>query len=206
MKRFLSIGRDPSCDIVLYDPTQVVSRSHATLRVDGRKYFITDHSTNGTYRNGIRLTPNMEYRITRDDEVSFGEAVLLNWDSVPGSRKSLLSYWPFFLIVLLAGILIFGVIYYLTHSKGPSVGNYPQPSSAVADTTASRSRTDSLVVLDNTIVSKPAVKQKSKSKRSGRKADPTVQNDAPDPTPSSDSVQSEGATDNNNTKKSVDAL
>ena len=43
--------------IVLSD--QSVSRLHARISRDGNRFFITDlNSTNGTFRNGMRLEPN----------------------------------------------------------------------------------------------------------------------------------------------------
>ena len=56
----LTIGRSPSCDIVV--PSQYVSGKHATLRIDrtggtgsGRWAEFIDHSTNGTSVDGRRL-------------------------------------------------------------------------------------------------------------------------------------------------------
>ena len=44
-------------DLVLND--QSVSRLHARISRDGNRFFITDlNSTNGTFRNGMRLEPN----------------------------------------------------------------------------------------------------------------------------------------------------
>ncbi|MBR5480333.1 MAG: FHA domain-containing protein, partial [Bacteroidaceae bacterium] len=34
MKKIYTIGREESCDIVIPDQTDVVSRLHATLRID----------------------------------------------------------------------------------------------------------------------------------------------------------------------------
>ena len=56
----LTIGRSPSCDIVV--PSQYVSGKHATLRIDregntggGRSAEFIDHSTNGTSMDGRRI-------------------------------------------------------------------------------------------------------------------------------------------------------
>ena len=86
--RIYSIGRDMSNDIIIDDYTDVVSRNHATLKVEGRKMFIIDHSTNGTYKNGIKLIPNMEYPVSTEDEVSFGGVSFLDWNRVIGMGKS----------------------------------------------------------------------------------------------------------------------
>ena len=45
-----SIGRDPACNIVINDNTDVVSRRHAILNVyPSGKMTIVDQSHNGTY-------------------------------------------------------------------------------------------------------------------------------------------------------------
>ena len=47
-----SIGREGGCDIVLNDPSDVISRRHAVLNVSpSGKMTIVDQSTNGTYVN-----------------------------------------------------------------------------------------------------------------------------------------------------------
>ena len=78
-----SIGRDEMSNVIVYDPTKMVSRRHATLTVNGRKMTITDHSTNGTYINGIRIASNTPVPVTRDDVVNFAQAADLNWSSIP---------------------------------------------------------------------------------------------------------------------------
>lgn len=164
MKKVFSIGRDSSCDIVLYDPSQMVSRTHATLRVDGRKYFITDHSTNGTYRNGIRLTPNIEYRITKDDDVSFAEVVALDWTSVPGYGKRV-RFWPFILALLVVAAIVAALLWLRPKFEQTPTDSIMPPTSSAIDSTAVSSQQDSLVVLENVNAkkknqAKPKPKQK----------------------------------------------
>jgi len=43
----LTIGRDASCELVI--PEQVVSRRHATIRVERAQFYLVDHSVNGTF-------------------------------------------------------------------------------------------------------------------------------------------------------------
>ena len=82
-----SIGRESNCDIVVYDSTDVVSRRHAVLNVHPNgKMFIVDQSRNGTYVNGIRVTPNVPVPVTRKDIVSFAHVVKLDWSQVPTSN------------------------------------------------------------------------------------------------------------------------
>ena len=45
MKKIYTIGRDEGCDIVIPDNTDVISRLHATIRIEaGDKIFLTDQS------------------------------------------------------------------------------------------------------------------------------------------------------------------
>ena len=174
MKKTLSIGRDPSCDIVLYDPTNVVSRYHASLRVDGKKWYITDYSTNGTYRNGIRLTPNMEYRVTKDDDVTFGDTVRLEWDTVQGLRRSSGPFWICLLITLLLLALAAGLYWmwpYFGSRQDP--GTLIQPPTVV-DTTAVAPAADTLVVLENEKAKASKPKRSGKSKAKSSKASGTA--------------------------------
>ena len=66
MNKVYTIGRDPSCDIVIADPTDVVSRVHASLKVKGvGKYILVDQGRNGTYVNGIKMSPNEEIPVSK---------------------------------------------------------------------------------------------------------------------------------------------
>ena len=57
-------------DLVLND--QSVSRLHARISRDGNRFFIRDlNSTNGTFRNGMRLEPNASEII--GDEIGIGK-------------------------------------------------------------------------------------------------------------------------------------
>ncbi len=59
-------------DHVLND--QSVSRLHARISRDGNRFFITDlNSTNGTFRNGMRLEPNASEIIEPGDEIGIGK-------------------------------------------------------------------------------------------------------------------------------------
>ncbi len=54
IEKTLTIGRDPSCDIVI--PDRQVSRRHARLHPDARGVVLEDlHSKNGTHHNGERV-------------------------------------------------------------------------------------------------------------------------------------------------------
>lgn len=84
----ISIGRDENCDIVITDRTNVVSRRHAVITIDNSgKMTITDHSSNGTYINGIKMSENVAVPITRKDAISFAHVFELDWNMVPNVRS-----------------------------------------------------------------------------------------------------------------------
>ena len=100
-----SIGREAGCDIVIYDSTDVVSRRHAVLNVyPNGKMFIVDQSRNGTYVNGIRVTPNARVPVTRKDIVSFAHVVKLDWNQVPATNLWMKIAACVVGVLLLAGI------------------------------------------------------------------------------------------------------
>lgn len=51
----MTVGRDPSCDIVLPRECTMVSRVHGRLKCSPDKVFIEDQSRNGTFINGVRI-------------------------------------------------------------------------------------------------------------------------------------------------------
>ncbi|MBC7898188.1 MAG: FHA domain-containing protein [Cytophagaceae bacterium] len=86
----LSIGRDPSCDIVI--PRADVSRRHATLRAEGGGYLLLDTSVNGVFVNQARVQAELplgrgdmlrvateEYRFYAEERSAPVEA-----ESIPG--------------------------------------------------------------------------------------------------------------------------
>ncbi len=89
MNKVYTIGRDTSCDIVIADSTDVVSRVHASLKVTGNgKYVLIDQSRNGTYVNGIKMSANEEIPVTRKDIVSFAHVRDLDWNQIPKENNS----------------------------------------------------------------------------------------------------------------------
>jgi hypothetical protein len=66
-KRFfkaISIGREEKNDIQLFD--ERISRHHAVFWAEEGKWFVKDHSTNGTYLNHVRLTEPKELPVQCD--------------------------------------------------------------------------------------------------------------------------------------------
>lgn len=71
----LVVGRMPSCDLVINDPS--VSKEHARLRWQARTDTCTVvdlGSMNGTQLNGHPLEPNAEFYVQDGDLVRFGDA------------------------------------------------------------------------------------------------------------------------------------
>ncbi len=96
-----TIGRGDSCQIRIQDAAQRISRNHATLKVlDNGKIFITDHSSNGTWVNGVKISPNVDYPVRRGDSISFANAAELNWTLIPKKTNRQLIY------ILAGGIII----------------------------------------------------------------------------------------------------
>lgn len=96
-----SIGRDVGCDIVINDPTDVISRRHATLSVaDNGKMTITDLSRNGTYVNGIRISQNVAVPVTRKDNISFAHVAKFDWNLIPNTTSTILRYAIFGVIAV----------------------------------------------------------------------------------------------------------
>ena len=58
---------------------QSVSRLHARISRDGNRFFIMDlNSTNGTFRNGMRLETNASEIIEPGDEIGIGKLKFIN--------------------------------------------------------------------------------------------------------------------------------
>lgn len=108
MKKIYTIGREESCDIVIPDQTDVVSRLHATLRIDSKgKYFLNDQSRNGTYINGMKMASNVEVPVSRKDVVSFAHIYNLDWTQIPKQNNR----WNIGIIALLCIALMTAAIY-----------------------------------------------------------------------------------------------
>jgi pSer/pThr/pTyr-binding forkhead associated (FHA) protein len=70
----LSTRFHPEIDLSAYGAAERgVSRSHASLHVEGRKLYVTDlGSTNGTFLRGKRLSPHRAQTIYKGDDLILG--------------------------------------------------------------------------------------------------------------------------------------
>lgn len=127
MKKIYTIGRDEGCDIVIPDSTDVISRLHATIRIESNdKIFIIDQSRNGTYVNGMKMSSNVEIPVSRKDVVSFAHIYNLDWSLVPKHKGNTIKT----IFIILASLIVmtgiaYAIISYLndsgktTGSQGP---------------------------------------------------------------------------------------
>lgn len=113
MKKIYTIGRDEGCDIVIPDSTDVISRLHATIRVESNdKIYLTDQSRNGTYINGMKMSSNVEIPVSRKDIVSLAHIYELDWSLVPKQKnKTKIFFWAVLFVDLLgvAAYFFFGL-------------------------------------------------------------------------------------------------
>ena len=88
-RTIVSIGRDPSNDVVL--PDAMVSRRHAVIEYRGSQYFLRDcNSSNGSLVNGDRVS---ERNLRDGDLVAIGTARLLFREEMEDAGASF-STWP----------------------------------------------------------------------------------------------------------------
>lgn len=119
MKKLYTIGRDLQNDIVLEDPTDVISRLHATIRFDGSKMYLIDQSQNGTYVNGMRMSANEEVPVSRKDTVSFANVTNLDWNLLPDPSKARMKKIWFVLCFILSLLLLLWVFLHFTRKQEP---------------------------------------------------------------------------------------
>lgn len=133
-----SIGREVGCDIVINDNSDVISRRHATLNVaSSGKMTIVDLSHNGTYVNGIRISPNVPVPVTRKDNVSFAHVARLDWNLIPNTGATIIKWVA---LGVLALLLIIGGIwgFKALSAKDPVGGDVGGSYNVSVDSTAKK--------------------------------------------------------------------
>lgn len=104
--KVISIGRNPSCDIVLN--SNIISRQHAVLKIYPLgKYEIISIGSNGTKVNGNPIAPNQPYPVKRGDSITFAQSANLDWNLVPNPLK------PYKIGVIIGGIVIVFLLIWL---------------------------------------------------------------------------------------------
>lgn len=70
----------PDIDVSGFPSSEIVSRTHADIRVEGDSYYIEDvGSSNGTYVNNIPLTKGNRHRLRPGDRISLGKGDLVSF-------------------------------------------------------------------------------------------------------------------------------
>lgn len=136
-----SIGRESGCDIVINDSTDVVSRRHAILNVSPTgKMTIVDQSHNGTYVNGIKISPNVPVPVTRKDNISFAHVARLDWNLVPRSNAPM----RYAIIGVATVAIIVGSVFGVKGLSGVDWGKDGDgnPSALQADTTKQKTESE----------------------------------------------------------------
>ena len=126
--KIYSFGTDLNNRIQIFDPLNQISRFHATLKINTQgKYFINDHSSNGTWVNGTRIPSNQDYPLKRKDKILFSNSIPLDWAKVaePQTIKPIYYLAPI-AAVLIVALLIFG------YKKGLLPGGKMSPEQIAA--------------------------------------------------------------------------
>lgn len=100
-----TIGRDANCHIQFGDLQ--ISRRHALIKVypTGRMELV-DMSSNGTYVNGTRVTPNKPIPVTRKDSVVFAYVGQLDWDAIPNPLK-----WIYYVGTAIVALIVIALLW-----------------------------------------------------------------------------------------------
>lgn len=121
--KVLSIGRDSGCNIVVNDEKSIISRRHAMLYIyPSGKMTLVDQGQNGTYVNGIRITPNVPYPVTRKDVVSFAHIRQLDWNLVPNSFALLRNI---VVGIVAVALIVAGVYWFLNRTPDSDPAGKP---------------------------------------------------------------------------------
>lgn len=172
MKKIYTIGRDEGCDIVIPDNTDVISRLHATIRIEANdKIFLTDQSRNGTYVNGMKMSSNVEVPISRKDVVSFAHIHNLDWSLVPKQKNNKLKI--FFITTLI--LVIIGIVcYFILGAKKQVLSDPPKPTSV-------ESVTPNDTTVKDTVTEEPKepVQEKPKDKEVAKEAKTSEKSETP---------------------------
>lgn len=148
MKKVFTIGRDPQSDIVINDNTDVVSRLHATIRIEGSKMFLIDQSQNGTYVNGMRMSANEEIPVSREDTISFANVAELDWTLLPDPEKAQMRTIGIVVAALIAiAAIVFGVLYFMD-DKDKTTKEEPNTTITTDSTTVSNDEEENTVESD----------------------------------------------------------
>jgi pSer/pThr/pTyr-binding forkhead associated (FHA) protein len=70
----------PDVDVAGFPNSEIVSRIHADIRIEGDAYYIEDvGSSNGTYINNMPLLPGNRHRLRIGDRIALGKGDLVTF-------------------------------------------------------------------------------------------------------------------------------
>ena len=70
----------PDIDVSGFPNSEIVSRIHADIRVEGDSHYIEDvGSSNGTYINNLPLLPGNRHKLRPGDRISLGKGDLMTF-------------------------------------------------------------------------------------------------------------------------------
>jgi pSer/pThr/pTyr-binding forkhead associated (FHA) protein len=70
----------PDIDVSGFSNSEIVSRIHADIRMEGDAHYIEDvGSSNGTYINNLPLLPGNRHRLRPGDRISLGKGDLMTF-------------------------------------------------------------------------------------------------------------------------------
>jgi pSer/pThr/pTyr-binding forkhead associated (FHA) protein len=70
----------PDIDVAGFPNSEIVSRIHSDIRVEGDAHYIEDvGSSNGTYINNLPLLPGNRHRLRPGDRISLGKGDLVTF-------------------------------------------------------------------------------------------------------------------------------
>lgn len=81
MSKRVSFGRDQSCDVIVEERYDDVSRRHAVVFQEGSRLMLEDNSANGTFINGQKIN-NACREIKAGDNISLGKFYTLSWNDI----------------------------------------------------------------------------------------------------------------------------
>lgn len=177
MNKVYTIGRDTSCDIVIPDSTDVVSRVHASLKAKGNgNYVLIDQSRNGTYVNGIKMSANEEIPVTRKDVISFAHVRDLDWDQIPKDKNSKMI-WILSAIIV---VVIACVCYFIFKTKNEPVQSVIEEQELPAETYEAPVVKDTTAKETIYVKPKPIVKPKPKKEKTEEKKEEKTTREEPE--------------------------
>lgn len=156
MKKIYTIGRDEGCDIVIPDNTDIISRLHATIRIESNdKIYLIDQSRNGTYVNGMKMSSNVEIPISRKDVVSFAHIYNLDWSLVPKHKGNTTKT----VLIILASLIVmtgiaYAIISYLNNQESVDTPTEVPETQFIPPTQDETIKPDTVVVRDTVVVAK----------------------------------------------------